>query len=44
MIRAVEDGLTGVVWFDDSQVVSQQCVKRYGDAEGVRIVAISLGG
>ena len=34
MVRAVEDALTGVLWKDDSQVVSQRVVKRYHDHPG----------
>ena len=31
LIRATEDGLTGVVWRDDKQVVAQQTFKLYED-------------
>lgn len=31
LIRATEDGLTGVIWKDDSQVVAQQTFKLYAD-------------
>ncbi len=31
LIRSVKDGLTRVVWADDSQVVDVQAVKRYAD-------------
>jgi Holliday junction resolvase RusA-like endonuclease len=35
LVRGVEDALTGVLWNDDAQVVSQLCTKRYGDRPGV---------
>lgn len=38
MLRAVEDALKGVVWKDDSQVVSQVTLKRYGDRPGVDVM------
>lgn len=31
LVRAVEDGLTGIVWRDDSQVVVQAASKSYGE-------------
>jgi Holliday junction resolvase RusA-like endonuclease len=42
LLRAVEDALTGVVWRDDAQVVTQEVAKRYADdsAEGC-VVEIS---
>lgn len=33
MVRAIEDALTGVVWTDDSRVVSQHNHKLYADSE-----------
>ncbi len=35
--RAVLDGLTGVAYEDDEQVVKLTAVKEYGDTEGVLI-------
>lgn len=37
LLRAVEDALTGVVWEDDAQIVSQIVTKAYGEQAGVRI-------
>jgi Holliday junction resolvase RusA-like endonuclease len=37
LCRAICDGLTGVVWHDDAQVVSMFAVKKYGDVERVEI-------
>ena len=31
LLRAVEDGMTAIVWRDDAQVVEQHAVKRYGE-------------
>lgn len=45
IIRAVEDGLTGIVWIDDAQIVSQACIKRYaadGEACGVKVICSTL--
>lgn len=38
LTRGVEDALTGVLWNDDAQIVSQRCTKRYGDVPGVHII------
>jgi len=38
LLRACEDALTGVVWLDDAQIVSQHVTKIYADAPGVRVV------
>lgn len=40
--RAAEDACTGVVWFDDSQVVAQHVFKLWGDQPGVLIEACVL--
>lgn len=37
LARAVEDALTGVVWQDDSQIVTETILKRYGLLPGVTI-------
>jgi len=42
LTRAVEDALTGVIWRDDSQVVSQRPTKRYSDAPGALISIIEV--
>ena len=31
LVRAVEDGLKGICWRDDSQVVQQNTIKRWGE-------------
>lgn len=31
LLRAVEDACTGILWRDDSQIVSQHAFKRYGE-------------
>jgi len=36
--KAAEDGLTGVVWKDDAQVVMGQTVKVYADRVGSQTV------
>jgi len=41
-VRAAEDALTKVVWYDDAQVVSQENHKVYGEPEGVTIVIVPL--
>jgi Holliday junction resolvase RusA-like endonuclease len=37
LLRAVEDAATGLLWRDDSQVVTQTATKRYGPKPGVVI-------
>lgn len=37
LARAVEDALTGIIWKDDSQIVHEVLIKRYGDRPGVDI-------
>lgn len=34
--KATKDALTGVVWIDDCQVVSESCLMRYGAEPGVQ--------
>lgn len=36
--RGVEDALTGIIWKDDAQIVTEQLTKRYGDKPGVKII------
>lgn len=43
LIRAVLDGLTGVAYEDDCQVIIIQTTKRYGDQEGVWISIKQVG-
>lgn len=45
VVKAVEDGLNGVVWGDDSQIVRYlPSQKRYGLEPGVMVTVILLGG
>lgn len=37
LARGVEDALTGIIWKDDCQIVSEKLYKRYGDKPGVSI-------
>jgi Holliday junction resolvase RusA-like endonuclease len=37
LVRAVEDAATGLLWRDDSQLVTQTATKRYGSRPGVLI-------
>ncbi|KUZ98108.1 endodeoxyribonuclease RusA [Burkholderia ubonensis] len=42
VLKAVEDGMNGVVYVDDGQVVDQWVSKRYVRAPGVRVEVIEL--
>lgn len=45
LLRAVEDALTGLIWWDDSQVVCGPTTKRYcetGEAQGAKITITEL--
>lgn len=42
LLRAVEDALTGIVWGDDAQVISQHALKLYGGTPGCTIEVLSL--
>jgi len=47
LTRAVEDGLTGIVWKDDSQVICQATMKRYCRADetpGVQVIIETVNG
>jgi len=47
LIRAVEDGLTGIIWKDDKQVIAQATIKRYcrGDEiPGVQVIVETVHG
>lgn len=37
LARAIEDGLTGILWHDDSQIVAEHIYKVYRDAPGVEV-------
>jgi Holliday junction resolvase RusA-like endonuclease len=37
LARGTEDALTGIVWRDDSQIVTEVLTKRYGPQAGCRI-------
>lgn len=41
--KAIFDGLNGVVWRDDVQVVEVSKRKRYGDTPGVLVTIIPIG-
>ncbi|MCO7656007.1 RusA family crossover junction endodeoxyribonuclease, partial [Pseudomonas aeruginosa] len=42
VIKAIYDGLNGVVWKDDVQVVKAVVGKRYGETPGVRVKVVPL--
>ena len=37
VLKAVCDGINGVVWVDDVQAVDQRVIKRYGETPGVSV-------
>jgi Holliday junction resolvase RusA-like endonuclease len=37
LLRPLEDALTGIIWRDDAQIVTQTCSKRYGEPERVEV-------
>lgn len=37
LVRSAEDALKGILWRDDSQIVSQFATKRYGPQAGMAI-------
>lgn len=42
LTRAVEDALTGVIYRDDSQIVSEQIAKCYGSTAGVTVTVTAI--
>jgi len=42
LLKAVGDGLNGVVWKDDSQVASAKIIKRYGEVPGLLVEVVQL--
>jgi Holliday junction resolvase RusA-like endonuclease len=37
LARAVEDALTGIIWTDDAQIVTEILLKRYDETPGVSV-------
>lgn len=44
VIKAIYDGINGVVWKDDVQAVDGHQRKRYGETPGVRVRVVPLSG
>ena len=44
VIKAVYDGINGIVWKDDVQVVDGCQRKRYGEVPGVKVRIVPLEG
>lgn len=42
VLKAIKDAINGVVWGDDSQVVSISVAKEYDETPGVRVIASAL--
>lgn len=42
VLKALGDGLNGVVWKDDSQVASMRLTKTYGDTPGLHVEVTAL--
>lgn len=42
LVRCLEDALTGVLWRDDAQIVSQHCHKVYAPEYGVHVTIREL--
>ena len=42
LMRAAEDSLTGIIWRDDSQLVTQRALKRWGEVPSVEIRVMEL--
>lgn len=43
ILKAVFDGMNGVVWVDDVQAVDFRLIKRYAEIPGVAVVVMELG-
>lgn len=41
-LRGIEDAMTGIVWRDDAQVITQSAEKRYGEPARVAIRVLEL--
>ncbi len=41
-IKGIEDGLNGVLWKDDSFIISESCMKFYSDQPRIELVVWSL--
>lgn len=41
-LKSTEDALTGIIWFDDSQVVDGPVRKSYGRADAVKITVMEM--
>ena len=42
VLKAVGDGLNGIVWKDDSQIAFSKVIKRYGEKPGLEITVEAL--
>jgi Holliday junction resolvase RusA-like endonuclease len=42
ILKAVGDGLNGVIWKDDSQIVQSKMIKIYGETPGLHIIVEAL--
>ncbi|MBB3006023.1 RusA family crossover junction endodeoxyribonuclease [Cupriavidus alkaliphilus] len=42
VLKAVKDGMNGIVWIDDAQAVEYRISKRYGTTPGVRVIVEQL--
>lgn len=42
ILKAVGDGLNGIVWKDDSQIAFAKCMKMYGEKPGLDILVEAL--
>jgi len=44
LARALEDALTGIVWRDDAQIVSESIAKVYGNRPGAHVCIVETSG